>query len=376
VPLRGLALPDTTIFATPLGEISLDRRAIAALRHLPQICISAEAHALEHSLEVHLPFLQQTLTDFTLVPLVVGDASTREVAEVLDLLWGGDETLVIVSSDLSHYLPYPAARRTDEHTAQAILGLAPTLDHAQACGATPVNGLLSAAAQRGLRPQLLDLRNSGDTAGDRNRVVGYGAFAFFADDAPGQPERSATADGVDGTTLIALARAAIASRFGLHFAVDDRAAFLRKPAATFVTLKHGGELRGCIGSLDARRRLIDDVSANARAAAFADPRFPPLRFEELGPMRVEVSLLSELQPMAFRDEAHALLQLRPGIDGIVLEGGGRRGTFLPQVWDTLPEPVSFLSALKRKAGLPSDFWDNGLRLSRYTVAKWAEPETM
>ncbi|HEX7953926.1 MAG TPA: AmmeMemoRadiSam system protein B [Burkholderiales bacterium] len=376
VPLRGLALPDATTFATPLGEIALDREAAGALRHLPQICVSAEAHALEHSLEVHLPFLQQTLADFSLVPLVVGDASPREVAQVLDLLWGGEETLIVVSSDLSHYLPYPAARRTDEHTAQAILGLAPTLDHAQACGATPVNGLLSTAAHRGLRPQLLDLRNSGDTAGDRNRVVGYSAFAFFAGDAPGQHWHSATAESVDGTTLIALARAAISSRFGLHFSVDDRAAFLRRPGATFVTLKHGGELRGCIGSLGAQRRLIDDVSANARAAAFADPRFPPLRFEELGPMRVEVSLLSELHPMSFRDEAHALSQLRPGIDGIVLESGGRRGTFLPQVWDTLPEPVSFLTALKRKAGLPPDFWDAGTRLSRYTVAKWAEPDTM
>jgi AmmeMemoRadiSam system protein A len=142
-----------------------------------------------------------------------------------------------------------------------------------------------------------------------------------------------------------------------------------------VTLKHNGQLRGCIGSLSIHRSLIDDVRANARAAAFQDPRFKPLRFEELSSVHIEVSLLSALQPMTLRDEGDALAQLRPGIDGIVLEYGGNRGTFLPQVWENLPDRRSFLTELKRKAGLAPDFWDDGLRLSRYTVAKWAEPET-
>jgi hypothetical protein len=142
--------------------------------------VSDLAHAHEHSLEVHLPFLQSVLGDFALVPVVVGDASAAEVAALYDALWGGDETLIVVSSDLSHYLPYEAACRRDRATAGAILGLEPRLVPEEACGAAPINGLLEAARARGLRPELVDLRNSGDTAGTRDRVVGYGAFAFHA----------------------------------------------------------------------------------------------------------------------------------------------------------------------------------------------------
>jgi MEMO1 family protein len=179
VAVRGLALPGVSAFATPLGAVEIDRPAVEALRQLPQVVVSAEAHALEHSLEVHVPFLQTILDEFTLVPLAVGHAGQHEVAEVLDRLWGGPETLIVVSSDLSHYLPYGDAQAVDRATAQAILDLATDISHEQACGATPVTGLTLAARQRGLRPELIDLRNSGDTAGDRNRVVGYGAFAFY-----------------------------------------------------------------------------------------------------------------------------------------------------------------------------------------------------
>jgi len=181
VPVRGLALPGVAAFATPLGVISLDPEAVAALDALPQVGTSAQAHALEHSLEVHLPFLQAVLERFTLVPLAVGQANAHAVAEVLDTLWGGPETLIVVSSDLSHYLPYPDAQALDSATAQAILGLEVDIPHTQACGATPVTGLTYTARKRGLRPELVDLRNSGDTAGDKRRVVGYGAFAFYED---------------------------------------------------------------------------------------------------------------------------------------------------------------------------------------------------
>lgn len=179
VAVRGLALPGVSAFATPLGAVEIDRPAVEALRQLPQVVVSAEAHALEHSLEVHVPFLQTILDEFTLVPLAVGHAGQREVAEVLDRLWGGPETLIVVSSDLSHYLPYGDAQAVDRATARAILDLATDISHEQACGATPVTGLTLAARQRGLEPELIDLRNSGDTAGDRDRVVGYGAFAFY-----------------------------------------------------------------------------------------------------------------------------------------------------------------------------------------------------
>ena len=179
VAVRGLALPTADAFDTPLGRVPVDREAVAALAGLPQVVVSGAAHAQEHSLEVQLPFLQRMLGEFAIVPLAVGDASADEVADVLDRLWGGPETLILISSDLSHYHRYDDAARIDRATAAAIVALDPALDHEQACGATPIAGLLTVARRRGLTAALLDLRNSGDTAGDRSRVVGYAAFAFF-----------------------------------------------------------------------------------------------------------------------------------------------------------------------------------------------------
>lgn len=179
VAVRGLALPSADAFDTPLGRVPVDREAVAALAGLPQVVVSGAAHAQEHSLEVQLPFLQRMLREFAIVPLAVGDAHVDEVADVLDRLWGGPETLILISSDLSHYHRYDDAARIDRATATAILALDPALDHEQACGATPIAGLLTVARRRGLTAELLDLRNSGDTAGDRSRVVGYAAFAFF-----------------------------------------------------------------------------------------------------------------------------------------------------------------------------------------------------
>lgn len=178
VPVRGLALPGADAFATPLGEVPVDADAAAAVSGLPQVTTFPEAHAPEHSLEVELPFLQVLFPGVRVLPIVVGDADGDEVAEVLDRIWGGPETAVVISSDLSHYLPYDVARRVDRETADEILALEGPLHSRQACGAYPINGLLVAARRRGMTPRLLDLRNSGDTAGDRGRVVGYGAFAF------------------------------------------------------------------------------------------------------------------------------------------------------------------------------------------------------
>ena len=183
VYVEGAAIPSARGFDSPLGPVPLDVEALAALRRLPFVAVDDRAHALEHSLEVHLPFLQAMLGTFELVPVVVGDASPRQVAELLDVVWGGDETLVVVSSDLSHYLPYEAARARDRATAETILRLESKLVPEEACGAAPINGLLQAVRRRGLVPQQVDVRNSGDTAGDRSRVVGYGAFAFYAPEA-------------------------------------------------------------------------------------------------------------------------------------------------------------------------------------------------
>jgi AmmeMemoRadiSam system protein A len=177
-----------------------------------------------------------------------------------------------------------------------------------------------------------------------------------------------------GRLLIALARQAIASEFDDPGSELPHPVWLNEPGAVFVTLTQQGELRGCIGSLEAHRALISDLQSNARAAAFKDPRFPPLTRDELDRTQVEVSILSPAQPMRFSSEADALAQLRSGIDGVILEHGWHRATFLPQVWEQLPEPRQFMANLKRKAGLAVDFWADDLHLSRYQVEKFKEPD--
>jgi AmmeMemoRadiSam system protein B len=179
VGFPGLATSSAEIFSTPLGDIPIDTDTVVRLAALPQVRTLDQAHQLEHSLEVHLPFLQETLSHFKLVPLVVGDADAEEVAEVLETVWGGDETLIVISSDLSHYHDYATARQMDRKTSDAIEQLQPeALQFESACGRNPISGLLKVAQRKHLRVETIDLRNSGDTAGARDQVVGYGAYLF------------------------------------------------------------------------------------------------------------------------------------------------------------------------------------------------------
>lgn len=186
----------------------------------------------------------------------------------------------------------------------------------------------------------------------------------------GAPHTDLPADA--GRVLLPLARNAIAARLGAAAAPVPAAAWLRARGASFVTLTLDGRLRGCIGTLEAHRALADDVAANAQSAAFGDPRFPPLTAAEQSGVHLEVSVLSTPAAMAWRDEDDALAQLRPGVDGLILEYGFHRSTFLPQVWDEFGDARTFVNHLKYKAGLPPDFWDPAVKLARYTVVRWRE----
>ena len=363
VAVRGLALPAAEAFATPLGIVPIDLDAVRAVQDLPQVVRSDPAHALEHSLEVQLPFLQKTLGRFALVPFAVGMASVAEVAQVLERLWGGPETLIVISTDLSHYHAYDEARQIDRSTIARIGGFATDLDHEEACGATPLNGLLSLASRKRLSIRLLAACNSGDTAGGRGQVVGYSSFGLY--------EGAEVSRAEAGSTLVSIARGAIESAL-LDKPLPEEAPqpWLSQAGATFVTLTRDGALRGCIGSLEAVRRLGTDVAENARAAAFRDPRFPALTAPEWPRCSVEVSLLSSPKPILFADEADLLGQIRAGEDGIILEAEGCRATYLPQVWESLPDKRQFLADLMRKAGLPADTRLARCKISRYRVAKF------
>lgn len=366
---RGLAVPSVGAFETPLGPVPLDRAAIDAIRALPDVVELDQAHALEHSLEVHLPFLVQALGSFSLVPIVVGEAAPASVAAVLDRLWGGPETLIVVSSDLSHYHDYATATARDRRTGASIETLAlERIEPRDACGARPLAGLLAQARALDLRVTTLDLRNSGDTAGGRDRVVGYGAWSVTEGD---QSRLTET-----GRRML-LTVAARSIRNGLNTGRRPEVRLgtfgreLECQRGAFVTLSLDGRLRGCIGSPLPRQALVADVAWNAYSAAFEDPRFARLSAAEFPRLELSVSVMGAPSRLAFASEAELLAQIRPELDGLILAAAGRRGLFLPQVWQQLPAPVDFLRRLKAKAGLPADFWSDDLAVERFSTESFA-----
>lgn len=417
VGILGMALTGADFQETPLGEVETDTRLTWLLEEDPDVITAPIVHAEEHSIEVHLPFLQEYLEGpFTVVPLAVGQVDAKSVARVIGTALSLPDTAVVISSDLSHFLPKHLARTQDEQTIAQILAGKPSLVPDQACGAYPASGMMRYATDNGLAATTLATGDSADVSGDDSSVVGYVSVAWFDEDdkvvrgagvsvdgeeaasagpdkekaeseekvEDEQPAEQKAADekGGDsesfGNLLTWLAHTVIARRLSVEEGPEPSLVDLPRLAdlgACFVTLEKNGQLRGCIGSLTPTRRLADDVVENALAAAFSDPRFPPLTARELGEVDVEVSLLSKPKPLMFdgvapRTESDVARALTPGRDGVILKFGEQRATFLPQVWDQLPNPEEFLSNLKVKAGLPADFWDPNMEVETYTVTAY------
>ncbi len=370
VAVSGVAASSARAFASPLGEVPVDQDTVARLvNDLDFLLYMDEAHALEHSLEVHLPFLQIVLDEFVLLPFAVGSADPTQIERLLERLWGGPETLIVISSDLSHYHDYNTAQKLDRFTTGRIEQFDPaSLTGEHACGQIPVRGLLQSATHHRLQVETLDTRNSGDTAGPRDRVVGYGAYSFYE----ALPERSLPE--TERNRLTGLAQQSI--KHGLDHGsplpviVEDWPESLQSVQASFITLKKNGDLRGCIGSLEATRALVEDVAHNAYAAAFRDPRFSKVDHDEFLELHIHISILSTPEPITFGSQQELIDQLRPGIDGLILTEGTRRGTFLPSVWDNIPERNRFLQQLKSKAGLDPNYWSPTVRVARYTTESW------
>lgn len=406
VAVRGIALSGADAFSTPLGDIPIDKVLANKALIFPQVEIFEPTHQMEHSLEVHLPFLQRVLDKFSLVPLVVGQASPGAVAEVLNNLWGTEDTLIVVSSDLSHYLDYDGARELDARTSRAIEGLAPKqITRQAACGRFPIGGLLVAAKQRGMTVENVDLRNSGDTAGHKERVVGYGSWLFFERTEQLRPTQLIWTRAVRnkpsfansherkiipvtgaldfevttkalldkyGFSLVCLAAKSIDHGLNhgdpLPVEINKYADELCQIGASFITLSRNGRLRGCIGTPEAHQPLVCDVAHNAFQAGFKDPRFPPLSISECPDLTLSISVLSPQTAMSFDAEAEFMKQLRPGVDGLVIAEGRNRALFLPAVWKQLPDPSLFVSRLKQKAGLSSDHWSGSFQAWRFIAA--------
>ncbi len=369
----GSSVDTREAYETPLGELPVDREAAAVLETYPGIGHLEEAHELdEHSLEVQLPFLQVTLERLRLVPVLMGSPSledARQLATALAHLARLGDYLFVFSTDLSHYHPYSQAEATDEGTVNAILFETPQAVHRlftrgelEACGRGPIVTSLLLAARLGYpRRHLLYYANSGDTAGDLSRVVGYASIAMY--DRPSEPTPRLSPEA--GQALVAAARTSLERSLGSSPAKGGarqpdaetepllgRHPELSRANGLFVTLRKKGQLRGCIGRVQADEPLAEAVSAVALDAALRDARFSPVRAEELSDLHVEVSVLT--QPVKLED----LSELVAGRDGVVLEHQGRRAVFLPQVWETTGwTRLEFLRELaSQKGGLAPDAW--------------------
>jgi AmmeMemoRadiSam system protein B/AmmeMemoRadiSam system protein A len=384
VGFHNAAVSSAEAWETPLGNVGVHPDARQLLQRPDLFRTIAASDRSEHSLEVILPFLQTYLDAFEIVPIVLGRGDFQRFAGALQGLLT-PETLVVASSDLSHFLTYREAVRKDRKTIRWILDLDTdrllSSDNS-ACGKLPVLVLAALARRNGWQAVLLHYCNSGDVTGDHTRVVGYAALAFY-----GEPNMQTQDDSTrlltpqQGQVLVRLARHTLMEKLGrrpptpeaqtLSAALTEQA--FQTCRGTFVTLKAGGRLRGCIGNLSGLESLAAGIRHNALNAAFHDHRFSPLKAAELDRVAIEVSILTEPTPLAYQDGDDLLAKLRVGVDGVILRKGPSSATFLPQVWDQLPDPAAFLTQLCRKAGLPGDAWrTTRLEVATYQVQNFAE----
>jgi AmmeMemoRadiSam system protein A len=389
---KGACIPDAEAYRTPLGLVPISPKA-RELASVPPFVLEPRCQVQrppwsaqgptpapepggdtpetwEHSVEVQVPFLQKVLKNFKLLPVVVGEVDPEELAKALAGVLD-DKTVVVASSDLSHYHPDSAAKELDSRCVKAICDVdIDQMKTQEACGKTPVLALLHLARLKGWKAQLLDYRNSGDATGDKDRVVGYTAVAFSAP-APenlAAPERKfllelarkSLKNAATGATLPELAAAEVPPK-------------LAEKRACFVTLTKNGALRGCIGHLTAIEPLYQAVIDNARYAAVRDPRFPAVTPGEVDQIKIEISVLTEPQPLPFSSPEDLLSKLHPNEDGVLLRLGPRTSTFLPQVWEQIPDKVQFLNHLAQKAGGdPSDWRGKDTQVSIYHVECFEE----
>ncbi len=376
VGLSHVAISAADIFSTPLGEIPINPLAGKLRQKYPHIFAANDiSDQQEHSLEVVLPFLQSYLKDFNLVPMVIGQQDPGEIAKILATEIDND-MLLVASSDLSHFLSEEEAVSKDKDTLDSIIALDQsqlTIDDNKACGLIPILVIMDLAQEQGWQPILLHYSNSGETSGDHERVVGYGAIAFY----DREENKSQDISKQERNDLLKLARNTITHALGVvktKEVQNFQQPYLHQPSGVFITLHKKGNLRGCIGSIMPVESVLDGIRHNAINAAFHDPRFPSVTPEELAEIDIEISILTPPVPMAFSTQEELLALLEPNM-GIILQQGYNQATFLPQVWQQLPDPQLFLEHLSQKAGLSKDAWrDPLIEISTYTVISFAEKE--
>lgn len=351
VRFYGASIPNVTHYKTPLGEIKISPLAQQLLKE-PLIISSPQVHKNEHAIEVELPFLQLTLKEFELIPIVTGIIEPKELAEIL-IKYIDDSTVIVASSDFSHYYPYDVAIKLDNNCIKAIPTLNFSLmERCEACGKIPVLTLMHIASSLGWKGKFIDYKNSGDTAGTKDRVVGYIAVAFYKEVITEEEKEF----------LLKLARTTLneyLTKKTLPIVNEGNLSEnLKRVSGCFVTLKKFGMLRGCIGHILPREPLYKCVIDNAINAALHDIRFNPVSYEELKDIKIEISVLTQPKRLKYNNPEELLNKLKPLKDGVVIKQGFYQSTYLPQVWEQLPNKIDFLTNLCRKAGLALNCWQD------------------
>lgn len=375
VRFKGISIPEVTHYQTPLGVVGLDQDIVEKLRRNSFVCAAKGAHEPEHCLEVQLPFLQVQLKDFKIIPILTGEIDPAKVAELL-FPFLDETTLVIASSDLSHYYSNSKARQIDDNTVHHIL--TEKIDgEIDGCGKTPIRVIMHLARKMSLKPHLLDARTSYETSpqyGSDSRVVGY-ASIIYSDKSDSELLSSEISQlkAEHKSYLLQLARNSLNAAVEKKFVTDTTEIpdILKDNLGCFVTLTSKGDLRGCIGYIEPLRPLYQAVMENAENAALKDPRFPPVAANELAGIRVEVSVLTKPQPLKFSTPDELLKKLIPGVHGVILRKGYYQSTYLPQVWEQLPDKMMFLEHLSLKAGMPRDGWKTS-EVRVYTAEHFSE----
>jgi len=353
----GVHVTGARYYETPLGRVEVNREINEKLSKHPLCLRAAGAEESEHCLEVQIPFLQVILGEgkFTIVPLITGNVGAKAVAEML-LPFIDDTTMVVASSDLSHYQPQRDARDIDDATISTVIS-GNAEGFMEACGETAIRVVMEIAAKRGLAAELIDARTSYETApeyGDPHRVVGYAAIAFVKSGAAGDVAEDFNQKEKEYMLKLARETLTAAVRGGdMHPSPPKPKAELSRLVQNygcFVTLNSHGQLRGCIGNIEPIKPLYKGIADNAINAAFHDPRFPKVRAAELGEIKIEVSVLTRPAPLGAKSADEILKKLVPFEHGVILKLGSRQSTFLPQVWEQLPDKVMFLEHLAMKAG--------------------------
>jgi len=361
VGFNGLSLSDYEYWETPLGQVKINQDINKELEEKFELNFFDKAFEEEHSIEIQLPLIQNIYENIEIVPILVGNADIEKIAEIIEHYWEDESIGFIISSDLSHFLKDSDAVKLDNITADMIETININgFKQQQACGAFGICALLSFARKKNYSLIRVGLINSSNTTGDTSSVVGYGSWFLY------EGETIQFLKKYYSEQIIEICKKSIWGNLNDIMVVpDEMPAVFSQKGACFVTLEKQENLRGCIGSIIAHRKLIDDLIQNAQNAAFNDPRFKPLKQEELDDLSIAISLLSTPERMTFKDEEDLLDQIVPYTDGIIIKDGYQQAVYLPSVWDQLPDKTDFLTSLKIKAGMSPDYFSKTFEAYKY-----------